>query len=88
MQVGFGVAEATLPTQLITMKQVTLVGSLGGTPADAAEVVGLVAAGRFRTATEPIGFDDIDEGLQRLARGETRGIRLVAVFGEKGSDHE
>jgi alcohol dehydrogenase, propanol-preferring len=80
VQVGLGAPEATISTQLVTMKHLTLVGSLGGAPADTAAVVDLIAAGKLRISTELIGFDEIDEGLHRLARGEVHGSRLVAVL--------
>jgi alcohol dehydrogenase, propanol-preferring len=80
VQVGLGAAEATISTQLVTMKHLTLVGSLGGAPADTAAVVNLISAGKVSIATELIGFDDIDQGLHRLARGEVHGSRLVAAL--------
>jgi alcohol dehydrogenase, propanol-preferring len=80
VQVGLGVEESTISTYLITMKQVTLVGSLGGTPRDTAEVVKLITSGDFRIATRKIGFDEIGEGLGALGRGEVKGERLVAQW--------
>jgi propanol-preferring alcohol dehydrogenase len=82
VQVGLGTPEATISTALLVMRQVHLVGSLGGSPHDLAAVIELMCTGHFEIATEIIGFDDIGDGLGRLARGEIGGKRLVAVFGE------
>jgi 2-desacetyl-2-hydroxyethyl bacteriochlorophyllide A dehydrogenase len=79
VQVGLGVAEATIPIQQVVLKQVTLVGSLAGTNEDCAAVLELVAAGKLASRLEHVAFDDIKDGLGRLERGEVVG-RLVAVF--------
>jgi alcohol dehydrogenase, propanol-preferring len=80
IQVGLGVPEATISTALLTMKQVHLVGSLGGSPQDLAAVLDLMASTEFKIATTTMEFDEIGDGLDRLARDEIVGKRLVALF--------
>lgn len=79
VQVGLGVAEATIPIQQVVLKQVTLVGSLAGTNEDCAAVLELVAAGKLASKLEHVHFDEIAAGLGRLERGEVVG-RLVAIL--------
>ena len=79
VQVGLGVADATIPIQLVVLKQVTLVGSLAGSNDDCAAVLDLVAAGRLTSKVTHVSFDEIADGLGRLERGEVVG-RLVALL--------
>jgi propanol-preferring alcohol dehydrogenase len=81
VQVGLGAAESTINTQLLTLKQVELLGSLGGTPEDTVEVIKFIASGDLKIAVNQIDFDDIPSGLGQLARGEVQGQRLVATTG-------
>jgi propanol-preferring alcohol dehydrogenase len=59
-------------------KEVTLVGCYGGLPADVEAVLKFIAEGRLRINTERVTFDQIPDGLERLARGQVSGVRLVA----------
>jgi propanol-preferring alcohol dehydrogenase len=79
VQVGLGVAEATLPLQTLTLNQIELVGSVAGTPEDCAAVLGLIADGKVSSRTTRIGFEEIGEGIGKLQRGEVIG-RLVAIY--------
>jgi D-arabinose 1-dehydrogenase-like Zn-dependent alcohol dehydrogenase len=63
------------------LKQVELLGSLGGTPEDTVEVIKFLASGDLKIAVNQIDFDDIRSGLGQLARGEVQGQRLVATTG-------
>ena len=78
VQVGLGRPESTISTHLLTLKQLELVGSLGGTPEDTAEVLKFIASGDLTIATQPIAFHDIPAGLEALERGEGAGRRFVA----------
>ena len=78
VQVGLGQAESTINTQLLTLKQLDLVGSLGGTPEDTVEVINFLASGDLRIATKSLGFDEIPSGLDILKRGAAEGQRFVA----------
>jgi D-arabinose 1-dehydrogenase-like Zn-dependent alcohol dehydrogenase len=78
VQVGLGRPEATISTHLLTLKQLELLGSLGGTPEDTVEVLKFIAAGDLTIATTAISFDDIPAGLESLERGEAPGRRFVA----------
>jgi len=79
VQVGMGRLEATINTRSLILKQVDLVGSMGGTVDDIAAVYALFASGDLDPLITEIAFEDIGEGLDRLARGEVKG-RLVAVI--------
>lgn len=79
VQVGMGELSAEISTATLIFKQITLMGSRGGSVADIAAVYDLVAAGELKPQVVPITFDEIPEGLERLRRGEVDG-RLVAVY--------
>ncbi|QHE73225.1 zinc-binding dehydrogenase [Rhodococcus sp. WAY2] len=81
VQVGVGQQESTINTYLLAMKDLQLVGSVGGTPADTVEVIKYIASGGLTIATRTIGFDDIPAGLDEVARG-VKGHRLVATIGD------
>jgi propanol-preferring alcohol dehydrogenase len=79
VQVGMGVSEATISTHLVTMKGITLVGSLGGTLDDTRSVYKLMAGGMLQPVITTITFDKIPDGLRRLSAGTVVG-RLVATY--------
>ena len=81
VQVGVGQQESTINTYLLAMKDLQLVGSVGGTPADTVEVIKYIASGGLTIATRTIGFDDIPAGLDEVTRG-VKGHRLVATIGD------
>ena len=77
VQVGMGKLEATISTRDLIIKECELVGCRGGTSDDIAGVYELFATGQLAPHYTEIGFDDIPDGLDRLARGLVKG-RLVA----------
>lgn len=77
VQVGMGKLEATISTRDMILKQVTLVGSQGGTPEDIAGLYELFASGQLDPIITEISLEDIPDGIDRLRRGEVKG-RLVA----------
>ena len=77
--VGMGALTSTISTRDLISRQVTLVGSLGGTRGDVGEVYRMIADGDLSPQVESISFLEIPKGLDRLAAGDVRG-RLVAVF--------
>jgi propanol-preferring alcohol dehydrogenase len=77
VQVGMGKLEATISTRDLIIKECELVGARGGTKDDVAGVYELFATGQLAPHYTEIGFDDIPDGLDRLARGLVKG-RLVA----------
>jgi propanol-preferring alcohol dehydrogenase len=79
VQVGLGVTEGTFPLQTLVLKQVDFLGSLAGTNDDCVAVLEMVKTGKLASRIEHIGFDDIGDGLERLAKGKVAG-RLVALF--------
>lgn len=79
VQVGMGRLEATINTRTLILKTARLLGSMGGTAEDIAAVYDLFASGDLDPLITEITFDEIGEGLGRLARGEVKG-RLVALL--------
>jgi propanol-preferring alcohol dehydrogenase len=81
VQVGLGRTQATIPTAELVGKAVTLRGSGGGRPSDTSAVLGHMARGELAIQASTIAFDEIPEGLERLARGGVIG-RIVASLAE------
>ncbi len=77
VQVGLGRTHATISTMELISKTVTLRGSAGGRPSDTAAVLGHMAKGELAIKATAIRFDEIAEGLDRLAQGGVVG-RIVA----------
>lgn len=80
VQVGLGMPEITFPASTLVFRQVHLVGSLAGSVEDTAALYRLMEAGSFSMDVETIRFEDINEGLSRMRRGEVQGRRLVAEY--------
>ncbi|WP_166874520.1 zinc-binding dehydrogenase [Salinibacterium sp. ZJ450] len=78
VQVGMGTERTNISTTTMILKQLSYIGSNGGTNEDCAEVLDLIAAGTVSSHVEIVGFDDIYDSIQRFERGEANG-RLVAV---------
>ena len=81
VQVGMGRLEATINTRVLITNNVTLVGSVGGTKDDVQGVYDYLATGELNPTITEIGFDEIADGIERLAKGQVVG-RLVAKLGE------
>lgn len=77
--VGMAKDFTQINTMAMITKHVTLVGSVGGHVEDIADCLALMATGDLKPNIETIRFDQIGEGIERLARGEVKG-RLVAVY--------
>ena len=78
VQVGMGTEHTTISTTTMILKQMSYIGSNGGTNEDCSEVLDLIAAGTVSSHVETVAFDDIAESIARFERGETNG-RLVAI---------
>ena len=78
VQVGMGSERTNISTTTMILKQLTYLGSNGGTNEDCAEVLELLRSGTVSSNVEVVSFDDIDESIRRFERGEATG-RLVAV---------
>lgn len=74
---GMGKLESNISTYSMIIKQLTLKGSNGGTPADIAGVYEYFKTGDLNPQLSTIAFDKIDEGLEKLKNNEVKG-RLVA----------
>lgn len=79
VQVGMGRLEATINTRLLITKAVRLLGSVGGNNDDIANCYALMSSGDLEPLITEITFDEIGEGLDRLAAGGVKG-RLVAIL--------
>jgi propanol-preferring alcohol dehydrogenase len=79
VQVGLAERFGTLDLIRLTMSEINLLGSQGGTNEDNAEVLALMAAGHLTSETECIRFDEVGEAIERLQRGENSG-RLVVIY--------
>jgi D-arabinose 1-dehydrogenase-like Zn-dependent alcohol dehydrogenase len=79
VQVGLGTTHGTLNLMNLTVNEVSLLGSLGGSNEDNARVLDMMATGSLSSRTTLIGFDEIGDALGRLGRGEVAG-RLAAVY--------
>jgi alcohol dehydrogenase, propanol-preferring len=77
VQVGLGVAEATINTLVLSQKQVELVGSFGGDKNDIAAVYELFASGQLSSPISAITLDDVPEGLDLLDSGTAVGRIVV-----------
>lgn len=78
--VGLGGSSVTLSPMDLVSRNVGLRGSTpSGNPDHLTAMLGWIAAGDLHIETTEIGFEDIPEGIARLARGEVKG-RLVAIF--------
>ena len=78
VQVGMGRLESTINTRTLILKRVTLRGSQGCDGEDIANVYRLMASGKMDADLTEIKFEEVAEGLERLAKGGVKG-RLVAV---------
>jgi D-arabinose 1-dehydrogenase-like Zn-dependent alcohol dehydrogenase len=79
VQVGLAERYGTIDLITLTMSEVNLMGSQGGTNEDTAEVLQLMADGHLVSETECIGFDEIGEAIEKLRRGENKG-RLAVIY--------
>lgn len=79
VQVGLARREATIDIQDLVLREVQLLGSVTGTAGDVEAVLKLMATGKVSSKVTLTRFEAIQDGLERLERGEISG-RLVAQF--------
>lgn len=79
VQVGLGKELATISAQLVTMKEITYVGSSNGEQAEAIAVLEMIADQKIKSNIIPISFGQIPESLEKLEHGGVRG-RFVAII--------
>jgi alcohol dehydrogenase, propanol-preferring len=79
VQVGLAREHATISAQTVVLKQAHLLGSLGGTAEDVADVLELMSAGKVKSNVTTTAFDEIGDSIRRLERGELVG-RTVALL--------
>lgn len=80
--VGMANSEITIDVvsqEGLIFKEVELVGGVSAEASDVAAVYDIMKTGKFEPKLTEISFDEIDEGLKALGRGEVKD-RLVAVL--------
>ncbi|KAL5585823.1 hypothetical protein FOVSG1_013515 [Fusarium oxysporum f. sp. vasinfectum] len=71
--VGLAAQMISVPTELLIFRTVTLVGSLGASFEDYAEVLKLLQAGYIKPLLVEVSFDDIPSSIDALAKGGVNG---------------
>lgn len=79
VQVGMGRLTSTISTNALILKQVTLIGSRGGTVDDIAAVYEMLRTGDLAPAFTTIGFPEIPQALADLHAGHGVG-RAIALY--------
>ncbi len=79
VMVGLGAEHTTLTTADVIHQKARIHGSSGGTREDIEAVYQLLASGMLRPALEPISFDAIPSGIDRLRAGTVRGRLVVRM---------
>lgn len=79
--VGLGATEATISTNLLVTKQLTLAGSSGGSKDDLKTVLQMISDGTITNIVEKIPFDSLPEGIRRLAAGDVIGRLVLDIEG-------
>jgi D-arabinose 1-dehydrogenase-like Zn-dependent alcohol dehydrogenase len=77
--VGGGKAVAS-KIMTFVLREREMVGSYGAEPEEVRETVEMMAAGKFnlpRVVGDVIPLEDVKEGVERVARGETGGSRII-----------
>lgn len=79
VMVGLAAEHTTLTTADVIHQKARIHGSSGGTREDIEAVYRLLADGALRPALEPIRFDDVPAGIDRLRAGTVRGRLVVRM---------
>lgn len=77
--VGLGAQFATIDSSDLVMRQIELVGSMGGDNEDVAQVLQLMLDGKLVADTAPVTFDKLGDAVDRLRDGTNVG-RAVILF--------
>ena len=81
VMVGLAAEHTTLTTADVIHQKARIHGSSGGTREDIEAVYRLLASGTLRPALEPLGFDEVPSGIDRLRAGTVRGRLVVRMAG-------
>lgn len=79
VQVGLSALDTEISMRDLVTRQVSIVGSSGGSTEDIAEIYALMSSGELNPILPTVSFEEVPEGLARVGRGEVVG-RLVAVY--------
>ena len=74
--VGYG-GELQVPTMLLILKEVTIIGNLVGSHSDLSELIALAAGGRVELHTVPYDLDAAPQALDDLDNGRIRGRAVL-----------
>ncbi|MGD9569238.1 MAG: zinc-binding dehydrogenase [Sedimentibacter sp.] len=74
--VGMSKLESTINTGSLILKEVSVLGSVGGTPQDIEDVLEMMKQGKLRIDAHETTFEKVPEGLELLKEGKVTG-RLV-----------
>jgi propanol-preferring alcohol dehydrogenase len=78
VQVGLAANTGSINLQALTVNEIDLVGSLGGTNDDNVQVLALMASGDLRSETNIIGFEEVGDAVAKLQNGGVRGRFVVS----------
>ncbi|MGH2970255.1 MAG: NAD(P)-dependent alcohol dehydrogenase [Solirubrobacteraceae bacterium] len=78
--VGYG-GELQVPTMLLILKEVTIIGNLVGSYGDLSELIALVSAGRVRLHTVRYDLGDAPQALDDLDNGRVKGRAVLIPNG-------
>lgn len=79
VQVGMGSERTNISTTTMILKQLSYLGSNGGTNEDCSEVMQMIAEGKVSSLVQTITFDEVYESIQRFEREGSANGRFVAV---------
>jgi propanol-preferring alcohol dehydrogenase len=79
VQVGLAASKGDINLQRLTVDEIELVGSLGGTNEDNVRVLDLMASGDLHSETRTIGFAEVADAVAELERGGLR-ARFVVMY--------
>jgi propanol-preferring alcohol dehydrogenase len=77
VQVGLAASHGEINLQRLTVDEIELVGSLGGTNEDNVRVLNLMASGDLYSETKIIGFKDVADAITKLEQGGLRARFVV-----------
>ena len=77
--VGLGKTEATISTNALILKNVSLVGSLGGSKEDLQRVLELISTGAIDNVITEVAFHQVPDAVDMLSEGRITGRLVVRV---------
>ncbi|MDO5112136.1 MAG: zinc-binding dehydrogenase [Clostridia bacterium] len=81
--VGMTKLESTINTGSLILKEVNVIGSVGGSKKDIEAVLTLMKEGRLQIDVLKTTFDDVPENLELLHQGKVTGGRMIMCTSDK-----